>query len=168
MPTWCARGRGHAVAVQAAVSVVGRLLASPAIISEKNTPIDSAVPEFWKVERMPDATPRWLGGDAAHDRRTSWARANMPLPIPFSGDQHREGPVREVDRQQHQPDEAAAEHAHAGGGKAARAEAVGQRARHGAGDEEAGGQRQQEDAGPQRRVARSCSRARAARSPAAR
>ena len=36
----------------------GRLVARPAIISEKNTPIESAVPVFWKVERMPDAAPR--------------------------------------------------------------------------------------------------------------
>jgi hypothetical protein len=36
--------------------------ASPAIIREKNTPIDRAVPEFWKVERMPEAAPRCLAG----------------------------------------------------------------------------------------------------------
>ena len=51
-------GVRDAVLLQAAVSVLGRLAASPAIISEKNTPIDSAVPEFWKVERMPEAAPR--------------------------------------------------------------------------------------------------------------
>jgi hypothetical protein len=38
--------------------------ASPAIISEVNTPIDSAVPEFWKVDRMPEAAPRWRAGTA--------------------------------------------------------------------------------------------------------
>ena len=27
----------------------------PAIRSEKNTPIDSAVPVFWKVDRIPEA-----------------------------------------------------------------------------------------------------------------
>jgi len=31
-------------------------------MSEKNTPIDSAVPEFWKGERIPEATPRCLAG----------------------------------------------------------------------------------------------------------
>jgi hypothetical protein len=36
----------------------GRPVDSPTIISEKNTPMESAVPEFWKVDRIPDATPR--------------------------------------------------------------------------------------------------------------
>jgi len=31
-------------------------------MTEKNTPMDNAVPEFWKVERMPEAAPRWLAG----------------------------------------------------------------------------------------------------------
>ena len=54
---------GHALLLEAALSsCAGRLLASPAIISEKNTPIDSAVPEFWNVERIPEAAPRWRAG----------------------------------------------------------------------------------------------------------
>jgi hypothetical protein len=31
-------------------------------MSEKNTPIDRDVPEFWKVERIPEATPRCRAG----------------------------------------------------------------------------------------------------------
>jgi hypothetical protein len=44
--------------------VRGRALARPAIIREKNTPIDSEVPEFWKVDRIPEATPRYSAGTA--------------------------------------------------------------------------------------------------------
>src|SRR6266581_1066047 len=42
--------------------VRGRVAASPAIISEKKTPMDSDMPEFWNVERIPDAAPRCLAG----------------------------------------------------------------------------------------------------------
>jgi hypothetical protein len=65
-----------------AVSVVGRVLASPAIMSEKNAPIDSAVPEFRKVARIPEATPRWLAGTLLMIA-DELGDANMPLPIPF-------------------------------------------------------------------------------------
>jgi hypothetical protein len=41
------------------VRVRGRALARPAIIRVVNTTIDSEVPEFWKVARIPDATPRY-------------------------------------------------------------------------------------------------------------
>ena len=63
--------------------------------------------------------------------------ANMPDADPVGDDQQREGPVREVDRQQHQADEARAEHEHPAGGEAAGAEAVGEHARRRAGDQEA-------------------------------
>ncbi|MGH3155970.1 MAG: hypothetical protein ACRDNF_05270 [Streptosporangiaceae bacterium] len=46
----------------------GRALAGPAIIREKNTPIDSEVPEFWKVTRIPEATPQYSARHARHDR----------------------------------------------------------------------------------------------------
>jgi hypothetical protein len=62
---------------------LGRLLASPAIMSEKKAPMDSAVPEFWKVARMPDATPRWPAGTLLIIDEALGA-ANMPLPIPFA------------------------------------------------------------------------------------
>ena len=65
------------------VSVFGRLLASPAIISEKNTPMDRAVPEFWNVERMPEAAPRCRAGTLPMIEEVLGA-ANMPLPIPFA------------------------------------------------------------------------------------
>ena len=59
------------------------MLASPAIISEKNTPIDRAVPEFWNVERMPEAAPRCLAGTLLMIEE-EFGAANMPLPIPFA------------------------------------------------------------------------------------
>jgi len=52
-------------------------------MTEKNTPMDNAVPEFWKVERMPEAAPRWLAGTLPMIEDELGA-ANIPLPIPFS------------------------------------------------------------------------------------
>jgi hypothetical protein len=36
----------------------GSVPASPATINEKKIPMDSEVPEFWNVDRIPDAAPR--------------------------------------------------------------------------------------------------------------
>src|SRR5260221_11392224 len=46
------------------VRVRGSVAARPAIISEKKMPIDSDMPEFWNVERIPEAAPRELAGTA--------------------------------------------------------------------------------------------------------
>ena len=59
------------------------MLASPAIMTEKNTPIDTAVPEFWNVERMPEAAPRCRAGTLPMIEEELGA-ANIPLPIPFA------------------------------------------------------------------------------------
>ena len=59
------------------------MLASPAIMIEKNTPVDTAVPEFWNVERIPEATPRYLAGTLLMIEEVLGA-ANMPLPIPLA------------------------------------------------------------------------------------
>ena len=50
------------VSIPRACSLPGRLPAMPAITSVKNTAIEIAVPEFWKVARIPDATPRSEAG----------------------------------------------------------------------------------------------------------
>ena len=42
--------------------VRGSVAARPAIISEKKKPIDSDMPEFWTVARIPDAAPRSRAG----------------------------------------------------------------------------------------------------------
>ena len=52
------------------------------IISEKKTPMESAVPEFWKVERMPEATPRNSGGTLLIIEDVLGA-LNMPMPMPL-------------------------------------------------------------------------------------
>ena len=52
-------------------------------MSEKNTPIDRAVPEFWKVERIPEAAPRCSAGTLLM-MDDELGAANMPLPIPFA------------------------------------------------------------------------------------
>jgi hypothetical protein len=65
-----------------AVSVPGSVLASPVIMSEKKMPMDSAVPEFWKVARMPEATPRCRAGTLPM-MEAEFGAANIPAPIPF-------------------------------------------------------------------------------------
>ena len=49
-------------AVRPELSVPGSDPARPATMSEKNTPIDSTMPAFWNVARMPDAAPRRCDG----------------------------------------------------------------------------------------------------------
>jgi len=56
--TWWAVSAGTPWAWRPVLRVCGSVLARPEIISEKNRPIDSAVPEFWNVARIPEATPR--------------------------------------------------------------------------------------------------------------
>src|SRR4029077_17501690 len=82
-PTCAAAPCGTPWRTRPLVSDCGRVLASPAIISEKNTPIDRAVPEFWNVERMPEAAPRCLAGTLPMIEEELGA-ANIPPPIPFS------------------------------------------------------------------------------------
>ena len=72
---------GTPCAVRPPVSVGGSELASPATISEKKMPMDSTMPAFWKVARMPEAAPRWRAGtlDMIAD---VFGAANRPLPTP--------------------------------------------------------------------------------------
>src|ERR1700760_169087 len=73
---------GTPCAVRPAVSVLGSVLARPAIISEKKMPMDSDMPEFWKVDRMPDAAPRgWAGTEDMI--AAVFGEANRPEPIPL-------------------------------------------------------------------------------------
>src|SRR2546429_594210 len=69
-------------ASSAPVSVRGRLEASPAIISEKKMPMDRDMPEFWNVDRMPEADPRCLAGTALMIAEVL-GEANSPEPIPL-------------------------------------------------------------------------------------
>src|SRR5258708_8017091 len=73
---------GTPCAVRWVSSVFGSVLARPAIISEKKMPMDSDMPEFWKVDRMPDAAPRCMGGTALMIAEVLGA-ANRPEPIPL-------------------------------------------------------------------------------------
>ena len=61
----------------------GSELDRPAIISVNTTPMDTAVPEFWNVERMPEAAPRSPAGTLPMIEE-EFGEANIPLPIPFS------------------------------------------------------------------------------------
>jgi hypothetical protein len=82
-PIWWAAAYGTPCWVRPSVSVFGKVAASPAIISEKNTPMDRAVPEFWNVERMPEAAPRCRAGTLLMMDEVLGA-ANIPLPIPLA------------------------------------------------------------------------------------
>ena len=52
-------------------------------MSEKKIPMESAVPEFWNVARMPEAAPRRRAGTLLMIDDVLGA-ANMPLPIPLA------------------------------------------------------------------------------------
>ena len=65
-----------------AVRAAGSRAASPVIISEKKMPIDSDMPEFWNVDRMPDAAPRWRAGTLLMIAEV-FGEANRPLPTPL-------------------------------------------------------------------------------------
>ncbi len=60
----------------------GSVAASPTISSEKKIPIDRAMPEFWKVARMPDAEPRWRAGTLLMIAEVL-GEANSPEPMPL-------------------------------------------------------------------------------------
>src|ERR1700723_564763 len=45
-------------------------------------PIDSDMPEFWKVARMPEAEPRWLAGTELMMAEV-FGEANRPEPTPL-------------------------------------------------------------------------------------
>ena len=61
--------------------MVGSVAASPAIISEKKTPMDSTKPEFWNVASMPDAAPRCLAG-TLFMIAAAFGAENRPMPAP--------------------------------------------------------------------------------------
>ena len=81
--TWCATPDGTPTLVRPLLSEDGRLLDRPAISSVKTTPMEIAVPEFWNVARIPEATPRSLAGTLPMIEE-ELGEANIPLPIPFS------------------------------------------------------------------------------------
>ena len=66
---------------QPVVSVVESVPVRPAIMSEKKIPMESAVPEFWNVARMPEAAPRRRAGTLLMIDDVLGA-ANIPLPMP--------------------------------------------------------------------------------------
>jgi hypothetical protein len=73
----------HTVALQAARQRLREAARQSRDHEGKNTPIDSAVPEFWNVERIPEATPRCRAGTLPMIEEELGV-ANMPLPIPFA------------------------------------------------------------------------------------
>ncbi len=143
---------GHALLLEAgAERRPAGLVASPAIISEKNTPIDSAVPEFWNVERIPDAAPRWRAGTLLMIE-AEFGALNMPTPIPLSVISAANAQYGKSTGSSISPMKLAANTSMPAVAKPARAEPVGQIARDRTRDQERGGQREQVDPGPQRRL----------------
>src|SRR5487761_1618275 len=82
LATWCAALAGTPSLISPPVSVDGSDRDRPTIISVKTTPMDTAVPEFWNVARIPDAEPRLRGGTLPMIEE-ELGEANIPLPIPF-------------------------------------------------------------------------------------
>src|SRR6185437_1512946 len=79
---WLARPVGTPWATSPGARDFGSVLARPAISSEKKMPIDSDMPEFWKVDRIPDAAPRWWAG--TEDMIAAvFGAANRPEPMPL-------------------------------------------------------------------------------------
>jgi len=78
---WCAVPDGTPWAMSPRLSVDGSALASPAIMSEKKTPIDSTKPEFWNVASIPDAAPRCLAG-TLFMIAAAFGAENRPIPAP--------------------------------------------------------------------------------------
>ncbi len=58
------------------------MLARPAIISEKKTPIDRTIPALVNVARMPEATPRCPAG-TEFMIAVALGAVNRPDPTPF-------------------------------------------------------------------------------------
>jgi hypothetical protein len=52
-------------------------------MSEKNTPIDTTIAEFWKVARMPAAAPRWRAG-TLFMMPAMLGEKNRPPPMPLT------------------------------------------------------------------------------------
>src|ERR1700761_8758496 len=73
---------GTPCAVSPGSSALGSVLARPAISREKKTPMDSELPEFWNVERMPEAAPRSRAGTDDMIAAVLGA-ANSPEPTPL-------------------------------------------------------------------------------------
>ena len=62
--------------------VRGSVDARPAIMSVKKMPMDSDMPEFWNVERIPDAAPRSPAGTLLMIAEV-FGEANRPEPSPL-------------------------------------------------------------------------------------
>ena len=101
------------------------MAASPAIMSEKKMPIDRDMPEFWNVDRMPEAAPRWRAGTLLMIAEV-FGEANRPEPIPLQKMISANTQYGKSTGQQHQADERAGRDQQAGGGERARAVPVGQ------------------------------------------
>ncbi len=72
--TWCASSPAR--------SAAGSPAASPAMSTEKNSPIESTIPAFWKVARMPEAAPR-SQGSTLDMIEAVLGELNRPEPTPF-------------------------------------------------------------------------------------
>ena len=62
---------------------LGSVLASPTAISVKNAPIESTMPAFMPVARIPDAAPRSAAG-TAFMIAAEFGAAIRPIPMPLN------------------------------------------------------------------------------------
>ena len=77
-----ASAAGTPWAVRPWLRAAGRDEDRPQMISVKKMPMDRDIPEFWKVDRMPEAEPRCRAGTALMIAEVL-GEANRPEPIPL-------------------------------------------------------------------------------------
>lgn len=80
---WCAAVGSTPWLISPVERAPGSRPASPVMSSEKKTPMDSDIPAFWKVERMPEAAPRCSAGTLLMMAEVFGAE-NIPEPKPLS------------------------------------------------------------------------------------
>src|SRR6516165_6399558 len=80
LATWAALAGATPFALRPAAMEWGRDADSPRTMSEKKMPIDSTMPEFWNVARIPDAAPRWRAG-TLFMMPVAFGAAKRPKPI---------------------------------------------------------------------------------------
>jgi hypothetical protein len=81
--TWCATAEGTPSLIRPPLIVDGSELDRPTIISVNTTPMDTAVPEFWNVARIPEAAPRARAGTLPMIADVL-GELNMPRPMPLT------------------------------------------------------------------------------------
>ena len=115
----------------------------------KKIPIERTCAEFWKVEFIPDPTPRCCGG-RLFITPARFGAANAPIASPFITRSDANTGIREIHRKERQQQERHGREHHAAACERSGPVPVGEESRHRAGEQESRSQRKHVDAGPKR------------------